>query len=242
MAWKKQQEHKQEHEMDMANLTTSQQSQLNLEAYQRDRQSWEQNNMYNLPENQMKRFKDAGLNPNLIYGQGNPGNAKEMPKYQPAKADYTKVSPSTLSPEQRSQQVQNVFSNIMAISERFNQTRMQEQQIQNLKDYVQPNMAAETLNKDWQTNKAQIEYSQKANLFGMKAATKDGKTVPSIYGDKLTSYNMQEKQLRDTQINKAKNEAIRLYLENELKRKDISAHTRREINDYLKTFRTYLPY
>lgn len=29
---------------------------------------------YNSPENQMLRFQKAGLNPHLIYGQGNPGN------------------------------------------------------------------------------------------------------------------------------------------------------------------------
>lgn len=29
---------------------------------------------YNTPANQMQRYKDAGLNPHLIYGQGNPGN------------------------------------------------------------------------------------------------------------------------------------------------------------------------
>lgn len=31
-------------------------------------------NSYNSPVSQMARFQDAGLNPNLIYGQGNPGN------------------------------------------------------------------------------------------------------------------------------------------------------------------------
>lgn len=29
---------------------------------------------YNTPEAQMQRYRDAGLNPHLIYGQGNPGN------------------------------------------------------------------------------------------------------------------------------------------------------------------------
>jgi hypothetical protein len=29
---------------------------------------------YNTPQMQMLRFQEAGLNPNLIYGQGNPGN------------------------------------------------------------------------------------------------------------------------------------------------------------------------
>lgn len=37
---------------------------------QADRDNW-----YNSPAQQMKRFKEAGLNPNLIYGQGGGGNA-----------------------------------------------------------------------------------------------------------------------------------------------------------------------
>lgn len=32
-------------------------------------------NAYNHPMNQMQRFREAGLNPHLIYGQGNSGNA-----------------------------------------------------------------------------------------------------------------------------------------------------------------------
>lgn len=34
----------------------------------------EEMNKYNSPESQMKRYQQAGLNPNLIYGQGTPGN------------------------------------------------------------------------------------------------------------------------------------------------------------------------
>jgi len=33
-----------------------------------------QQNAYNSPSAQMARFKSAGLNPNLVYSQGNPGN------------------------------------------------------------------------------------------------------------------------------------------------------------------------
>lgn len=39
---------------------------------------WGLQNEYNSPANQMKRFQEAGLNPNLIYGQGNPGNASSL--------------------------------------------------------------------------------------------------------------------------------------------------------------------
>lgn len=46
---------------------------------------WRMQNEYNTPAMQMQRFKDAGLNPNLIYGQGNPGNAAQLsrPDVQP---------------------------------------------------------------------------------------------------------------------------------------------------------------
>jgi ATP-dependent Lon protease len=41
---------------------------------------------YNHPSQQMARFLEAGLNPNLIYGQGNPGNMDffRYPEVQPA--------------------------------------------------------------------------------------------------------------------------------------------------------------
>lgn len=36
---------------------------------------------YNTPKAQMGRFLEAGLNPNLVYGQGSPGNMESAPKY-----------------------------------------------------------------------------------------------------------------------------------------------------------------
>jgi ribosomal protein L25 (general stress protein Ctc) len=41
-------------------------------------QQWRRNNRYNSPAAQMARFKKAGLNPHLIYGQGTPGNAQNI--------------------------------------------------------------------------------------------------------------------------------------------------------------------
>lgn len=48
---------------------------------------WHRQNQYNTPAEQMKRFKEAGLNPHLIYGQGDAGNAATMPKYQSFNTD-----------------------------------------------------------------------------------------------------------------------------------------------------------
>lgn len=50
-------------------------------AYQKELEQWNRQNEYNKPINQMARFKEAGLNPNLMYGQGTPGNATDSPNY-----------------------------------------------------------------------------------------------------------------------------------------------------------------
>lgn len=42
----------------------------NKRAYERSVAMWKMQNVYNSPEQQMERFKRAGLNPNLIYGNG----------------------------------------------------------------------------------------------------------------------------------------------------------------------------
>ena len=44
-------------------------------AFKRQKELFDYQNAYNTPANQMKRLKDAGLNPALMYGQGNTGNA-----------------------------------------------------------------------------------------------------------------------------------------------------------------------
>jgi hypothetical protein len=54
------------------------------DAYKRDVDMWNKQNAYNSPQAQMQRYQDAGLNPALMYGQGNSGNASNMPTYKPA--------------------------------------------------------------------------------------------------------------------------------------------------------------
>lgn len=61
------------------------QSSLQRQAFNQNVQMWEMMNQYNHPAQQMQRFREAGLNPNLIYGQGNPGNASSPPQYDPPK-------------------------------------------------------------------------------------------------------------------------------------------------------------
>lgn len=69
-----------------------------LAAYQNtmDLKFWDMQNQYNSPEQQMKRYEAAGLNPNLIYGTGSAsaGNATSVPKYPDVRADFTSQLPT----------------------------------------------------------------------------------------------------------------------------------------------------
>lgn len=54
---------------------------------------WNMQNAYNSPEQQMQRLKDAGLNPNLVYGDG----AEAMSAQQPRESQHG--NPSTTPPD-----------------------------------------------------------------------------------------------------------------------------------------------
>lgn len=53
---------------------------------------YDKQNAYNTPVMQMQRFKDAGLNPHLIYGQGNSGNSSGVPPLTTQEAPKSKFA------------------------------------------------------------------------------------------------------------------------------------------------------
>lgn len=59
-------------------------------SYSKELEMWNRMNEYNSPASQMQRYSNAGLNPNLIYGQGSSGNASSSPRYSQSPA----VSPT----------------------------------------------------------------------------------------------------------------------------------------------------
>lgn len=70
------------------NLTIAENKKLAEMAYQKDLQQLQAMNEYNSPKAQMQRFTDAGLNRNLIYSQGNPGNQSQLIKYNAPTVQY----------------------------------------------------------------------------------------------------------------------------------------------------------
>lgn len=64
-------------------------------SYEQQRQMIREQNEYNSPVNQMARYKAAGLNPNLIYGQIDGGQQSEIAKFTPPQVqtpDYSNLT------------------------------------------------------------------------------------------------------------------------------------------------------
>lgn len=123
-----------------ANLKLAQyQNSWNEQMYERNlqdqKQLWNMQNEYNTPSAQMQRYSDAGLNPNLIYGQGSSGNATGLNAPSAPSAANMRVNP-----------VDNPLIGVAGAAEKAQQfvsAYYQQQSLQadiNLKD-------AETLNK-----------------------------------------------------------------------------------------------
>lgn len=72
--------------MEIAKYQAQWQQQENEKAYQRSLKMWNLQNEYNSPTQQMARIRAAGLNPNLVYGNGVTGNSSgSTPQYESAK-------------------------------------------------------------------------------------------------------------------------------------------------------------
>lgn len=112
-------------------------------AYQRDRRDaiadWHRNNEYNSPKAQMQRFQEAGLNPQLIYGQGTPGNASATPVQQQKsgnpsfKPDLQQIYGEARRLEANMQQVQQTVENLKTNQELMSTNIELQQQLKDIR-------------------------------------------------------------------------------------------------------------
>ena len=80
--------------MQLAKYQNNWQTAEKEKAYGRRVEMWNRQKKYNSPTAQMSRLRQAGLNPNLVYGSGVTGNsAGSAPQYQPAKIQRATMEP-----------------------------------------------------------------------------------------------------------------------------------------------------
>lgn len=144
-------------------------------AYQRSVEMWHAQNMYNTPQAQMQRFKEGGLNPHLIYGQGSAGNASSPPQYQPANLQYRYEAPTYGAA------LQSILPTLMAVGTWMQNMRSSEVQIQ--KGTTETERARQMIDYLQEKNPKELEvlqnrlsmYPYQSQLLATHAETARGK-------------------------------------------------------------------
>lgn len=192
-----------------------------LEDYNMQRQhaldDWNRENEYNSPASQMSRYRDAGLNPNLIYGEGVAASSGQ--------ADNTRGT------EVRSSQWGN------AEAARYNVDFGMAQFAQNMLLSKQAKVLDSQAEKNYAD--AGLSEQQSTRLSELLPLEKDGKTIDIERAkadiDRISSeiiLNTKDLEVKDqyllesdARIKKTLNEVVisRLELENAIRRTDIDA-------------------
>jgi hypothetical protein len=87
-------------------------------------QDWERQNRFNAPKQQMQRFKEAGLNPNLIYTQKNEAGPVRSTDYvAPQAPDFQGVLSKSAQMKLQNQQLQNMELQNKAIEAQIIKTK-----------------------------------------------------------------------------------------------------------------------
>lgn len=129
---------------------------LAREAREHDVNMWNLQNQYNTPMMQMQRLKEAGLNPNLVYGSGAQTTAST-----PQKAPIPEVNNALASLGQMN------IAPYLSLSQDWEVKKAQISNMSAQKDYIQQqtaNLALEAINKGHLGRKLSWELEHKQNL------------------------------------------------------------------------------
>lgn len=189
---------------------------LAKDAREHDVNMWNMQNQYNTPQMQMQRLTEAGLNPHLMYGQGNTGNATA-----PQKAPVPEVGNELSSLSQMSAapvismyqdwrvknaQIENLNANADATRQNAALTALRQltQKYTNTKMSIQqPWIDLQERNKtNIGTNKAQQENIKSRYLYD---------TLPEMTKQVMLRNNLLEQQTRSHQLENQFNQELKPY-------------------------------
>ncbi|QCS36289.1 minor capsid protein [Capybara microvirus Cap1_SP_217] len=127
-------------QMDLANKEFAQ----NLEM-------WNLQNEYNSPKAQMERLREAGLNPNLVYGSGaSTGNASSAPSYSRPNYQYQNVI--------KNLDLQSAVIELLKSKEELELMREQQKSIESQTQLRQSQYNAQVLSNSMAQNQANAYY------------------------------------------------------------------------------------
>lgn len=159
---------------------------------------WNRTNEYNSPIMQMQRWKEAGLNPHLIYGQGSNVPMPQEPQFTAPHADPLPID-TTLN---------EVGTGFMNAAQNYVANRMQQTQIDNLEktqavmDAQITNTNASTANTLATTARTKQQTQQAQELWSNTVATAEANLRNTgLQGDSI------EQQIRSSKLGNKLTEA-----------------------------------
>lgn len=198
-------------------------------AYSQEIDMMNRMNDYNSPLAQMGRFKDAGLNPNMIYGSGSggAGNQSSIPKYNAPTLQYN-MNPVVNIPEaigmyQNFQMKQAQINNLKAQNDAIRTSTMATQMSAGLTG-VRTDQAKEQLRQSLYTNPYQAaiianhargseaELKQKWQQLTLMSQQEQSNVLNQEYMRKNISGAQIQNELRQTEVifNKYRNEWMKM--------------------------------
>lgn len=190
--------------------------QLAKDAREHDVNMWNMQNAYNTPAMQMQRLTEAGLNPHLMYGQGNTGNASTPQKAPVPEVgnELTSLSQMSLAPvlsmyqdwRVKNAQIENLNANADATRQNATLTALR----QLTQDYTNKKMAVQlpwlNLQEQYKTNvgryKADQENLKSQYLFN---------TLSERTKQVMLRNNLLEQQTRSQQLENQFNQELKPY-------------------------------
>lgn len=167
--------------------TNQAQQDYNSQLYDKQRadalSDWNRQNQYNSPSQQMQRFKEAGLNPNLVYGQ-----MTNAPVVRSAEAK----APDFVAPRLDTQNIGNILGSYYDIKSKELSLKQQEKAIEIADEDLKYKQRANTLGNSilpYQTEAASLKNQQiQAQIDNTIADWTNKRLASSLYGpqyDKL---------------------------------------------------------
>lgn len=170
-----------------------------VQMYERQRQDsisdFNRQNEYNHPEQQMERLRQAGLNPNLVYGKGadNTASAINKTSYQESKLTAPQMDFSFSNAITQFQQVQQnkaQTDNLIAMRQNIEADRLLKEKDAVIKDLTAANIATRTARSNFD--------------LGLAQELKDSTLQGAVLQNKLAEANINitnNRDLREKQLN-----------------------------------------
>jgi len=177
-------------------VTNAQNRKFSREMYQLQRKDalefWGMQNAYNAPAAQMQRYRDAGLNPNLIYGQSNLGGNVQVPDVTPVNFREPKFQGSKMD------------------SLMFADLRIKNAQANNLETQTQV-IREDAILRKFQALSTEQNYNLEKDLYSVNAdARRAGLRKTQVETDVLLDRNAREAVLNATNVAEAAERMLNL--------------------------------